>query len=190
VGQVQHSQVRGFTSFVQIAPCQACHGNGILISSPCHECSGSGSTRKVRTLEVSIPPGVETGQRLRLRGEGDAGIRGGPSGDLYVIIVIQNHPVFERDDSDLWCEWKINFPQAALGAKFEVPSIDGKIELKIPNGTQNGTIFRIKGKGMPRLRYRGRGDEYVKIIVDVPTKLTKNQKQLLKDLANEFGLHT
>ncbi len=185
-GQIQHSQVRGFTSFVQIIPCQNCRGTGTIIPSLCKTCNGSGAIQKRRKIEITIPPGVDTDQRLRLRGEGEAGIRGGPPGDLYVFIYVQQHPTFERDNSDLICDWKISFPQAALGAKVEVPSIDGKVELKIPAGTQNGTVFRLKGKGMPNLQSRGRGDEYVRVFIDVPTKLTRKQKHLVTELAKEF----
>ncbi len=185
-GQIQHSQVRGFTSFVQIVPCQNCRGAGTIISSPCKTCNGSGAVQKRRKIEVSIPPGIDTGQRLRLPGEGEAGIRGGPPGDLYVFVYVQQHPTFERDNSDLICDWKISFPQATLGSKVNVPSIDGKVELKIPAGTQNGTIFRLKGKGMPHLQGRGRGDEYVRVFIDVPTKLTRKQKYLVTELAKEF----
>jgi len=171
---------------VQIVPCQNCRGTGTIIPSPCKTCNGSGAIQKRRKIEISIPPGVDTGQRLRLQGEGEAGIRGGPPGDLYIFIYVQQHPTFERDNSDLYCDWKISFPQATLGAKVEVPSIDGKVELKIPAGTQNGIIFRLKGKGMPRLQGRGRGDEYVRIFIDVPTKLTRKQKHLVIELAKEF----
>jgi len=140
-----------------------------------------------RKIRVKIPPGVDTGSRLRLTGEGDAGIRGGPPGDLYVVVYVKHHKVFERSDSDLLVTVPVSFVQATLGDEIDVPTIEGTAKLKIPSGTQTHTVFKLRGKGMPRLNQSGRGDELVRVIVQTPTKLTSNQRKLLEELGKEMG---
>ena len=184
-GQLQYVRDSGTTRFVQITTCPRCGGRGQIIEHPCPKCKGTGKVQVKRKIAVDIPPGVDTGTRLRIRGEGEPGKRGGPPGDLYVVIHVKPHPVFEREGNDLYTEVPITFSQAALGAKIEVPTIDSKAELKIPPGTQSHTLFRLKGKGVPDISGRGRGDEYVRVIVKTPKKLTPRQRELFKQLAEE-----
>lgn len=186
-GQVQHVQQSGFARMIRIDTCPKCRGRGTIIDNPCKTCRGSGITAKTSTLDVKIPAGVENGHRLRLRGQGDVSMEGGSPGDLYVAIHVKPDQRFERDGDDLIHHVKIAFPQAVLGTEIEVPTIDGTAKLKIPTGTQNGSIFRMKGKGMPRLDGYGRGDELVTVTVDIPTRLTSRQKQLIHELGKEFG---
>jgi molecular chaperone DnaJ len=167
--------------------CSKCGGRGQTIPSPCGECSGAGRVRKTRKINIKIPPGVEDGQHLKLRGQGDAAGPKGESGDLYVVINIQPHPRFQRMDSDLIMEMPISFTQATLGADVEVPTLNGRAKIKVPAGTQTGTVFRLRGKGMPRLQGMGAGDLHVKVKIKTPASLTSRQKQLLEDLAIEFG---
>ncbi len=185
-GQIRRQQSgAGFFSITQITACDRCGGRGQIVEAPCLECRGAGSVRHSRRMNVKIPPGVDEGSTLRLRGEGDTGPGGVPPGDLYITIHIGRHPVFERRGEDLLCEIPISFTQAALGAKVKAPSLNGTIELRIPPGTQPGTLFKIRGKGMPRMNSHIRGDEYVKVNVTVPTRLTKRQKELLIELDKE-----
>jgi len=178
-GRIRHAQ--GF--FTLERTCTACQGRGQVIDSPCPTCSGSGRVTRERTLSVNIPPGVEDGTRIRLASEGEAGMRGGPSGDLYIFLSIASHPFFQRDGADLHCRVPISMVQAALGGEFEVPTIDGgKTRVKVPEGTQSGRRFRLQGKGMPVLRSRQHGDMYVQALVETPQKLTRRQRELL----NEF----
>jgi molecular chaperone DnaJ len=153
---------------------------GQTIPNPCGSCSGTGTTKKRSQIAVRIPAGVDTGQRLKLSGEGEAGERGGDAGDLYVVINILPHDFFTREDADVICEVPITFSQAALGAEIEVPTLDGKVKLKIPSGTQSHKILRLKGKGIPQLGAYGRGDQLVRVIVEIPTRLNTEQKELLK----------
>jgi len=178
-GRIRHAQ--GF--FTLERTCPACQGRGQVIDNPCASCSGSGRVTKERTLSVNIPPGVEDGTRIRLASEGEAGIRGGPAGDLYIFLAIAGHPFFQREGADLHCRVPISMVSAALGGEFEVPTIDGgNTRVKVPDGTQSGRRFRIHGKGMPVLRSRQTGDMYVQVVVETPQKLTKRQRELL----NEF----
>lgn len=188
-GRLQISHTQGYSQFVQIVPCDRCNGAGKTIEEPCHNCRGSGVVHPTRKINVTIPKGVETGSVLRLRGEGEVSTSGGPSGDLYVVINVLPHEIFQRDGTTLYLEQPISFFQAALGAKVKIPTLDGAAELKIPAGTQTHTLFRLKGKGMPSLDGygRGRGDELVRVIVTIPEKLTRSQKKLLQELAKEFG---
>jgi molecular chaperone DnaJ len=186
-GQVEHSQNTPFGQFVQVTTCGTCGGRGRVIDSPCPRCRGSGAVQQTRKIRVKIPPGVDTGSRLRLAGEGDAGSRGGPPGDLYVVTYVKPHKVFERSDSDLLVTVPVTFPQVALGAEIEVPTLEGSAKLKIPPGTQTHTVFRLRGRGMPRINQYGRGDELVRVIVQTPTKLTPNQRRLLEELGKETG---
>jgi molecular chaperone DnaJ len=186
-GQVTRAQNTPFGQMVTSTACSKCGGRGQTIPSPCGECSGAGRVRKTRKINIKIPPGVEDGQHLKLRGQGDAAGPKGESGDLYVVINIQPHPRFQRMDSDLIMEMPISFTQATLGADVEVPTLNGRAKIKVPAGTQTGTVFRLRGKGMPRLQGMGAGDLHVKVKIKTPASLTSRQKQLLEDLAIEFG---
>ena len=159
-----------------------------MIEKPCQKCSGEGRVRKQGKVKVKVPPGVGNANRLCSRGRGDAGTRGGPSGDLYVDVHIEEHALFERDDDDLFHDAQIPFALAALGGTIEVPTLEGKVSLKIPAGTQSNKTFRLKNNGMPNLRYSSRkGDLYIKIFIEVPTKLTKEQKDILIKFADSCG---
>src|SRR5712672_497461 len=178
-GRVRHAQ--GF--FTLERTCPGCQGRGQVIDNPCPACSGSGRVTRERALSVNIPPGVEDGTRVRLGGEGEAGVRGGPAGDLYIFLSLSSHPFFQREGADLHCRVPISMVAAALGGDFEVPTIDGNnTRVKVPEGTQSGRRFRLQGKGMPVLRSKQTGDMYVKVLVETPQKLTKRQRELL----NEF----
>ena len=179
---------RGEVSFQQgffaiTRPCPKCMGSGQTIAQPCISCSGTGTTKKRSQIAVKIPAGVDTGQRLKLTGEGEAGERGGSPGDLYVSINILPHDFFTRDEFDVICEVPVTFGHAVLGAEIEVPTLEGKVKLKIPAGTQSHKILRLKGKGLARLGSYGRGDQLVRIIVEVPTKLTLEQRELLRQFS-------
>jgi molecular chaperone DnaJ len=179
-GRVRHTQ-GGF--FTLERTCPICQGRGQVIEQPCGSCAGSGRVTRERTLSVNIPPGVEDGTRIRLGGEGEAGVRGGPPGDLYIFLSIAAHAFFQRDGADLHCRAPISMVAAALGGEFEVPTIDnGRTRVKVPPGTQSGRRFRLSGKGMPVLRTKQTGDMYVQVIVETPQNLTKRQRELL----NEF----
>ena len=162
-------------------PCERCHGTGQIIKNPCNHCHGEGRVNVEREVTVHIPQGVDDGQRLRVRGGGNAGLRGGETGDLFVYLSIKPHKIFTRRDYDVYCEVPISFVQAALGAKVEAPTIDGKVDLTVPEGTQSGRVFKIGGKGIPILRGDGRGDEFVKIKVLTPKNLSSRQKKLLRE---------
>lgn len=178
-------QGRGEVTFQQgffaiSRPCPRCNGEGQTIASPCGTCNGSGTTKKRSQIAIKIPAGVDTGQRLKLNGEGEAGERGGEAGDLYVSINILPHDFFTREEEHVICEVPITFVQAALGAEIQVPTLDGKVSLKIPAGTQSQQTLRLKGKGMPRLGSYGRGDQLVQVVVEIPTRLSQEQKDILK----------
>jgi molecular chaperone DnaJ len=168
-------------------PCDACAGSGWVVADPCPPCRGTGRIEGQRTLKVRVPAGVEDGMRLRLTGEGEAGIGGGPPGDLYVVIHVRPHPLFSREGADLECEVPISFVQAVLGAEIEVPTLEGKVSLRVPEGTQPGKVMRLRGKGLPSLRSGERGDQYVRIFVEVPTKLSEEQRHLLERFAELSG---
>jgi molecular chaperone DnaJ len=177
-GKIRHAQ--GF--FTLERTCPSCHGRGQVIDDPCKSCSGSGRVTRERTLSVNIPAGVEDGTRIRLAGEGEAGLRGGPAGDLYIFLSLTSHPLFQRDGADLHCRVPVSMVTAALGGEFEVPTIDGaKSRVKVPGGTQSGRRFRLQGKGMPVLRSKQLGDMYVQVVVETPQNLTKKQKELLSE---------
>ena len=177
-GRIRHQQ--GF--FTLERTCVACQGRGQVIESPCPSCAGAGRVTRERTLSVNIPPGVEDGTRIRLAGEGEAGARGGPAGDLYIFLSIGAHEMFQRDGADLHCRVPISMVTAALGGEFEVPAIDGaKAKVKVPSGTQSGRRFRLSGKGMPVLRSKQAGDMYVQVMVETPQNLTKRQRELLAE---------
>jgi molecular chaperone DnaJ len=177
-GKVRHAQ--GF--FTLERTCPGCHGRGQVIENPCGSCAGSGRVTRERTLSVNIPAGVEDGTRIRLAGEGEAGVRGGPPGDLYIFLSLATHDFFQRDGADLHCRVPISMVTAALGGEFEVPTIDGgKTRVKVTEGTQSGRRFRLTGKGMPVLRSKQTGDMYVQTVVETPQSLTKRQKELLRE---------
>ncbi len=188
-GQVQQQVNTPLGRMMNVVACQRCGGKGKIISNPCSTCKGKGQVRKNRTLEVKVPAGVDQGARLRMTGEGEGGRRGGPAGDLYVYLHIKEHSLFERDGYDVWCEVPLSMVKATLGADIEVPTLDGKVSLKIPEGTQTGKVFRLKEKGVPQLHGRGRGDQYVRVKIVVPTKLSDRQRSLLEEFAEVSGDH-
>lgn len=186
-GQISRTQNTPFGRFMTTSTCGTCHGSGTTIDVFCPVCHGSGTVQKMRKLEVKIPSGVDTGSRLRVSGEGEAGGNGGPPGDLYVELNVIPHKIFTRHENDILVETTISFVQAALGDEIIVPTLEGKATMKIPPGTQNGNILRLKGKGFSSLYISGKGDELVKIKVDIPTKLTDKQRQLLREFAEISG---
>lgn len=186
-GQVNRTQNTPFGRFMTTSTCGTCRGSGQIIDAPCTSCHGSGTVQRRRKIEVKIPPGVDTGSRLRVTGEGEAGEKGGPPGDLYVEINVRPHNIFTRNENDLVMEAAVSFAQAALGDEIIVATLDGKAKMKIPPGTQNGHVFRLKGKGIPSLHMSGKGDQLIKIKVEVPTKLTERQKELLREFAEIGG---
>ena len=183
MGQVRMQQ--GFFAVQQTCP--TCHGSGQHIKVPCHKCHGEGRVRETRTLSVKIPAGVDTGDRIRLNGEGEAGINGGPPGDLYVQVHLKPHPIFQRDGRNLQCEVPINFVDAALGGELEVPTLGGRVKLKIPPETQTGKLFRLRGKGVKPVRGGAPGDLICKVVVETPVKLDEEQKELLRQFQESLG---
>ncbi len=178
-----HGQVRmqqGFFSVQQTCP--TCRGTGKQIKDPCPKCYGQGRVQETKTLNVKVPPGVDTGDRIRLAGEGEAGINGGPSGDLYVQVQVKDHPIFTRDGANLYCEVPISFPTACLGGELEVPTLDGKVKLKIPAETQTGKLFRLRGKGVKPVRGGAVGDLLCRVQIETPVRLTKEQQALIEQL--------
>ena len=182
-GQIQ--QRSGF--FVTSRTCPICNGEGMIITDPCDVCNGQGRVPHTSTLAIKIPPGAQDGLILRYSGAGEAGIKGGPPGDLHIVVHVKEHPVFQRRGDDLICEINIAFTQATLGAKVEAPIIDGKIELAIPPGTQSGKVFSLRGRGVPRLRGRGAGDQFVRVIIETPDRLTSKEESLLREFAESRG---
>lgn len=181
-GQVEYLYRSMLGSFVNVRSCERCGGTGEIIKSPCSRCHGRGRVKEESKISINIPPGVDTGSRLRLAGEGNAGRNGGPPGDLYIIVEVRPHDTFQRKGDDLYCEVPLKLTGAALGTTLKVPTIDGEEEIKIPAGTQPGTVFRLKGKGIPHLRGSGRGDQFVQVKVTIPTSLTREQRRLLEEL--------
>ncbi|MBI2136265.1 molecular chaperone DnaJ [Candidatus Woesearchaeota archaeon] len=186
-GAERHTRRTAFGLFQSTTTCSRCRGQGEVIKHPCSECSGTGRVENTRKLEVKIPAGVDTGTNLRVSHEGEAGLRGGGKGDLYVVIHVKDHDLFKREGNDLYVDAPIPFTVAALGGEIEVPTLDGKATLKIPSGTQPGTIFRMKGKGIPALQGYGTGNENVHVTVEVPDKLSSKQKELLEELNKTFS---
>jgi molecular chaperone DnaJ len=168
-------------------PCEACRGEGSVVRSPCTSCRGSGRTEGTKTLKVRVPAGVEDGMRLRVAGEGEAGLAGGSAGDLYVVMAVNPHPLFTREGPDLLVEVPVLFTQAALGAEIDVPTLEGRVKLKIPDGTQSGKTFRLRGKGVPSVNSSARGDLHVRIFVEVPSRMNAKQRALLEQFAAESG---
>ena len=179
-GQVQKVQSTGFARLVRISACDKCGGKGYIVDSPCSECRGSGTIEKKRRIQIMIPAGVEDGHTLRLRGEGNAGENGVPPGDLYVVVNVVPHRLFARQENDLYLETRVGAVDAMLGTEITVPTLYGDVKLSVPHGTQPGTVFKVKGKGLPRYGTWGKGDEYVKVDVEVPKNLSGSQKELLK----------
>jgi len=182
-GQQEIVQNTPFGRIVNRRLCPQCGGNGRVVRDKCATCRGTGKVKRQRTIHVRIPAGVDEGAQIRLSGEGEAGSRGGPPGDLYIVIHVKPHEFFEREGDDIYCEVPLTFTQAALGDEIEVPTLTEKVKLRIPAGTQTGTYFRLKGKGVPRLRGMGQGDQHVKVTVVTPTNLTEEQKELLRQFA-------
>ena len=177
IGQVRMQQ--GFFSVQQTCP--RCHGSGKMITDPCDDCHGQGRVEEHKTLSVKVPAGVDTGDRIRLAGEGEAGAQGGPAGDLYVVVNVREHDIFQRDGRDLYCEVPISFADAALGGELEVPTLDGRVKLKIPEGTQTGKLFRLRGKGVTPVRGGSAGDLMCRVVLETPVKLDKRQRELLEE---------
>lgn len=190
-GEVRQVQQTFLGSMVRVSTCPNCGGNGTIIANPCRNCDGSGRKRQKTVLNVKIPAGVREGLQIQVRGEGDAGERGAPSGNLYVVVHVKDHEFFKRKDNDIILDININIAQATLGDKIRVDTVDGKVELTLPPGTQTGKVFRLRGKGIPRLRSdgtnSGRGDQLVYVQVETPTSLTERQRELFEQLADTFG---
>ena len=182
-GEVRYTQ--GF--FAVARTCSQCNGAGRVVSDPCRVCKGTGTTDSVTELSVKIPPGVDTGTRVRLTEEGEPGENGGPPGDLYVVVHVREHAIFHREEFEVLCEVPISFVQATLGAQLEVPTLDGMVKMKIPEGTQSGKIFRLKHKGIPHLHGGARGDQHVRVLVETPQNLNSKQRELLEQFAEATG---
>ncbi|GGJ09345.1 chaperone protein DnaJ [Alicyclobacillus cellulosilyticus] len=187
-GEQQTVVTTPFGRMINRRVCPACQGRGVRIPHPCPECGGKGRRRVRRTVRIHVPPGVDTGTRLRIPGGGELSPNGGPPGDLHIVVRVKPHEVFERDGIHVYVDVPLTFVQAALGDEIEVPTLDGKVKLRIPEGTQTGTSFRLRGKGIPKLgNPNQRGDEHVRVHVITPTRLTERQKQLLREFGNELG---
>jgi len=182
-GEIRRVQSTFLGRIVNVVTCSRCGGNGRVIKEVCEKCKGKGRLEAQETLEIKIPPGVATGNYLRIEGRGNDGVRGGPPGDLQAVINVKDHPVFERDGDNIFCDIPISFPLAALGGKVDVPTLDGPYKLKIPAGTQSQKVFTLRGKGLPRVRGIGRGSEYVRVTVWVPTRISKEERDLLEKLS-------
>ena len=186
-GTVQVRRQTPMGVFATTATCTKCGGSGKIIHQPCAECHGNGRVHKRRTVKVSIPAGIDNGQTISLRGQGHAGKNGGPNGDLLITVMVKPHDLFRRDGTSVFCEAPITFTQAVLGAELEIPTIDGKVKYTIPEGTQTGTVFRLRGKGIPVLNGRGRGDQYVTVTIETPRNLNKEQKDALRKFGETLG---
>lgn len=182
-GEVRTSQRSVFGQFVNVSPCTNCGGKGTVIKNPCPKCKGKGKIKRPRTIEINFPAGINDGDTIPLRGEGDIGINGGPNGDLYVTVTVKRHPIFSRNGSEVYCDVPITFVQATLGAEIEVPTIDGVIKYDIPEGTQSGTSFRLRGKGIKIPRSGVRADQIINVVVEVPKNLNNEQKEVLERFA-------
>lgn len=185
-GEVKRVQSNIFGQFTQVTKCSTCSGSGRSIKSPCGECRGRGRIRQQRSVAVTIPPGVDEGNRVRIRGEGEPGEPGAPNGDLYVYVNVRPHEFFKRSGNDVLLDLEINVAQAALGVTIEIPTLNGRRDLKIPAGTQSGRIFRVRGEGLPDVSTRRRGDELITVIVATPKKLTRRERELFQELGEEL----
>ena len=186
-GTVQVRRQTPMGVFATSSPCPKCGGKGRIIHQPCKDCRGSGMVRKKKTIQATTPAGIDDGQAVSLRGQGNAGKNGGPAGDLLITITVRPHELFRREGTSVLCEAPITFTQAVLGAELEIPTIDGKVKYTLPEGTQSGTTFRLKGKGIPSINGRGRGDQYVTVYIETPKNLNKEQKEALKKFAETMG---
>ncbi|GGA68747.1 molecular chaperone DnaJ [Ornithinibacillus halotolerans] len=186
-GQLNTEQNTPFGRVVNRRVCHHCNGSGKIIPEKCTTCSGKGTVKKNKKIQINIPAGIDEGQQIRVAGKGEPGKNGGPSGDLYVVIKVRSHEFFTREGDNIFCELPLTFTQAALGDELEVPTVHGKVKLKIPAGTQTGRIFRLKGKGAPNVRGYGHGDQHIKVRVVTPTKLTERQKELLREFNDING---
>ena len=186
-GQVQVRRQTPMGVFATSSPCGRCGGKGKIIHQPCPDCRGTGAVRKRKTIKASVPAGIDNGQTISIRGQGHAGKNGGPAGDLLITITVRPHELFRREGTSVLCEAPITFAQAVLGAELEIPTIDGKVKDDLPEGTQSGTTFRLKGKGIPSINGRGRGDQYVTVYIETPRNLNKEQKEALKKFAESVG---
>lgn len=186
-GQVTAQQRTPFGVIQTQKSCSRCGGKGTIIDNPCKKCRGAGRVRSAHKIEVNIPAGIDDRQIINVRGQGNKGANGGPAGDLRVGVNVRPHPIFERDGFNVWCEMHISFAQAALGCELQVPTLDGKVKYDVPAGTQGGTVFKLRGRGIQNLNGRGKGDQLVRIIVDIPKTLTHKQKELIRQLDAEFG---
>ena len=186
-GTVQVRRQTPMGVFATSSPCPKCGGKGRIIHQPCKDCRGSGMVRKKKPIQASIPAGIDNGQTISIRGQGNAGKNGGPAGDLLITITVRPHELFRREGTSVLCEAPITFTQAVLGAELEIPTIDGKVKYTLPEGTQSGTTFRLKGKGIPSINGRGRGDQYVTVYIETPKNLNKEQKEALKKFAETMG---
>ena len=186
-GSVQTRRQTPMGVFASTAPCSKCGGTGRIIHQPCPDCHGQGRIRKRRSIKVNIPAGIDDGQTISLRGQGHAGKNGGPSGDLLITVMVQPHEIFRREGTSVFCEAPITYAQAVLGGTLEIPTIDGKVKYDIPEGTQTGSVFRLRGKGIPALNGRGRGDQYVTVNIETPKNLNKEQKEALKKFSDLLG---
>lgn len=182
-GQIRFQQ--GFFSVSKT--CGKCYGTGKIITDPCKSCKGKGKVQKMKSINVKVPAGIDTGSRLKVYGGGEPGFYGGPKGDLYIVLGVQEHPFFKREGTEIFCEVPVSFPQAALGAEIEVPTLDGTSRIKVPSGTPSGKLFYLKGKGAPRVGGHQRGSQVVRIFIDVPKKLTQRQRELLEEFASING---
>jgi len=185
-GEIEYRQATFLGSFINVRTCERCGGTGEIIEDPCHKCRGRGRVKEESRISINIPAGVDDGSRLRLRGEGNAGMEGGQAGDLYIVVELKPHDIFKRVGDDIYCEVPLKFTQAALGATIKVPTLSGEEKLDIPPGTQSGENFKLSGKGIPHLRGWGRGDQYVTVKVTVPKNLTPRQRELLRMLDEEL----
>jgi len=186
-GQIRKTQRTPFGLFQTQSTCDQCNGSGKIYKELCEYCDGNGVMPKKRKLKVTIPAGVDSGNRLRISGEGEAGLRGGPPGDLYVVVFVKRHRIFERDGHDIIVDVPISFTQAVFGDEIDVPTLKNKVKMKIPKGTQSHTVFNIRGKGIPVVNGYGKGDQKVKVIVQIPEKLTKKQREVLSEYGKEMG---
>ncbi len=186
-GELRRVQQSVFGQFVNVVLCDRCNGEGRVPGAPCHACYGEGRARRSKKLTVNVPGGVDGGQQIRLSGEGEIGPKGGPPGDLYIVLSVEEHPLFVREGTDIYLELPLNIAQAALGDNLEVPTLDGDVDLRVPAGTQHGHRFRLRGKGVPHLRSHERGSMYVVAKVVTPTRLTDRQRELFEELAQELG---
>ena len=186
-GTVTQAQRTPFGMMQSQTVCPKCRGKGQIIHQPCPDCRGAGAVRKRRTIQVNIPAGIDNGQTISLRGQGHSGKNGGPAGDLLITVMVRPHEIFRRDGTAVFCEAPITFTQAVLGGTLEIPTIDGKVKYDIPEGTQTGTVFRLRGKGIPVLNGRGRGDQYVTVNIETPRNLNREQKEALKKFSESLG---